>query len=129
MNMELIYLAAAIGLVQGLKFMGDPARAKLGNTVAAGSVIVALIAVAIAHSNPGTSMISIALLLGLILIGTVIGKVWSDRVAMTAMPQLVSIFNALGGACAVVLGLNAGYSEAPVENNFLAVVLLSLIHI
>ena len=124
MNMELIYLAAAIGLVQGLKFMGDPSRAKLGNTVAAGSVILALVAVAIAHSNSGTSFVSIALLLGFILIGTVIGKVWSDRVAMTAMPQLVSIFNALGGACAVVLGLNAVYSDAPVENNFLAVVLI-----
>ena len=124
MSMALVYLASAVGLVQGLKFMGDPARAKLGNTVAAASVVIALIAVAIAHGGPGTSSFTIALLVGLILFGTVIGKVWSDRVAMTAMPQLVSIFNALGGACAVVLGLNAVHSEGPVDSKFLGIVLI-----
>ncbi len=124
MNMSLVYLVSAIGLVQGLKFMGDPARAKLGNTVAAASVVIALIAVGIANSNATTSFISIGLLLGFILLGTVIGKVWSDRVAMTAMPQLVSIFNALGGACAVILGLNAAYGDQPVDTMFLAIVLI-----
>src|SRR5690606_7727821 len=51
-------------------------------------------------------------------------KVWSARVAMTAMPQLVSIYNALGGACAVILGLNAVYSDQPVDTMFLAIVLI-----
>ena len=120
----MVYLASAVGLVQGLKYMGDPGRAKLGNTVAGISVVVALIAVALANSNGATSTLSITLLVGTILIGTAIGKVWSDRVAMTAMPQLVSIFNALGGACAVVLGLNAVYGGSVVDSKFLGVVLI-----
>ncbi|MBK9761958.1 MAG: NAD(P)(+) transhydrogenase (Re/Si-specific) subunit beta [Flavobacteriales bacterium] len=124
MTMSLVYLASAVGLVQGLKYMGDPTRAKLGNTVAGVSVVVALIAVAWANGNAGTSALSIVLLVGTILIGAVIGKVWSDRVAMTAMPQLVSIFNALGGACAVVLGLNAVYGEGVVNGKFPGVVLI-----
>jgi NAD(P) transhydrogenase subunit beta len=124
MSMAWVYLLSAVGLVQGLKFMGDPARAKMGNIVAAGSVVLALIAVAIANSDASTSLLNPALLLGLILIGTVIGKVWSDRVAMTAMPQLVSIFNALGGACAVILGLNSAYGDVPVDNKFLGIILI-----
>lgn len=124
MSMSLVYLVSAIGLVQGLKYMGDPARAKLGNTVAAASVLIALIAVGIANTNAATSILSIGLLLGFILLGSVIGKIWSDRVAMTAMPQLVSIFNALGGACAVILGLNTAYGDEPVDAKFLGVVLI-----
>ncbi|MBK7286625.1 MAG: NAD(P)(+) transhydrogenase (Re/Si-specific) subunit beta [Flavobacteriales bacterium] len=64
-------------------------------------------------------------MLGLLAMGTVIGKAWSNRVAMTAMPQLVSIFNALGGACAVVLGLNEVYGTGtPVDNKLLGSVLI-----
>lgn len=124
MSMSLVYLVSAIGLVQGLKFMGDPARAKLGNTVAAASVVIALIAVAIANTTADTDLLSIGLLMGFVALGTVTGKVWSARVAMTAMPQLVSIYNALGGACAVILGLNAVYSDQPVDTMFLAIVLI-----
>ena len=107
MHMEIVYLVAAVGLIQGLKFMGDPARARMGNTVAAASVVLALVAVILATG--WSHITNLVLLMVLIAIGTVIGKVWSARVAMTEIPQLVSILNALGGACAVVLGLNSVY--------------------
>ncbi|HMN05457.1 MAG TPA: NAD(P)(+) transhydrogenase (Re/Si-specific) subunit beta [Flavobacteriales bacterium] len=103
------YLAATVGLVQGLKFMGDPAKAKMGNLVAAASVLVALVALVLGTSWQGSS--NLLLLLLMMVIGTVIGNVWSNRVAMTAMPQLVSIFNGLGGACATVLGLNQVFGQ------------------
>lgn len=107
MNLEIAYLISAIGLVQGLKFMGRPAKARLGNMVAAASVIVALLTVSVATGWTGTS--NVVLLLALVAVGTIIGKVWSARIAMTAIPQVVSIFNALGGICAVLLGLNMVY--------------------
>jgi len=123
MMMQFAYLFATVGLVQGLKFMGDPARAKTGNMLAAASVVLALAAVVVATGWAGST--HLLLLLGLLAMGTVIGKAWSNRVAMTAMPQLVSIFNALGGACAVVLGLNEVYGTGtPVDNKLLGSVLI-----
>ena len=117
------YLAATIGLVQGLKFMSEPARAKLGNLVAAVSVLVALVALVLATG--WASLANLLLLVLLLAIGTVIGQIWSNRVAMTAMPQLVSIFNGLGGACAVVLGLNQVYGQGhPVGDKVAGSVLL-----
>ncbi|MFZ1333141.1 MAG: NAD(P)(+) transhydrogenase (Re/Si-specific) subunit beta, partial [Flavobacteriales bacterium] len=95
MKLEIAYLIAAIGLVQGLKFMGRPAKARLGNMVAAASVIIALTTVSIATGWTGSA--NVVLLLVLVAIGTIIGKIWSARVAMTSIPQVVSIFNALGG--------------------------------
>lgn len=117
------YLIATVGLIQGLKLMGDPAKAKMGNLVAAASVVVALVAlIAATHA---TSSINLLLLLVMMGIGTLIGNIWSNRVAMTAMPQLVSIFNGLGGACAVVLGLNQTYGQGiPVEDKLGGAVLL-----
>ncbi len=107
--LEIAYLVATVGLVQGLKFMGDPAKAKLGNLVAAGAVLVALVALVI--TTGWTASANLLLLLAMMAVGVVIGNIWSNRVAMTAMPQLVSIFNGLGGACAVVLGLNQVYGQ------------------
>ncbi len=123
MMMQFVYLLATVGLIQGLKFMGDPARAKTGNMLAAASVVLALVAVVVATGWVGST--HLLLLLGLLAVGTVIGKIWSDRVAMTAMPQLVSVFNALGGACAVVLGLNEVYGAGTmVESKLLGGVLI-----
>lgn len=123
MMMQFVYLVATVGLIQGLKFMGDPARAKTGNMLAAASVVLALVAVVVATGWVGST--NLLLLLGLLAVGTVIGRVWSNRVAMTAMPQLVSVFNALGGACAVVLGLNEVYGAGTmVESKLLGGVLI-----
>ncbi|MCO6482508.1 MAG: NAD(P)(+) transhydrogenase (Re/Si-specific) subunit beta [Flavobacteriales bacterium] len=105
----LAYLVATVGLVQGLKYMGDPAKAKMGNLVAAAAVLVALVALVAVTEKASTA--NLLLLLVMMGIGTLIGNIWSNRVAMTAMPQLVSIFNGLGGACALVLGLNQVYGQ------------------
>ena len=102
------YLAATIGLVQGLKFMSEPAHTKLGNLVAAVSVLVALVALVLATG--WASLANLLLLVLLLAIGTVIGQIWSNRVAMTAMPQLVSIFNGLGDTMTPVL---SAYTYSP----------------
>lgn len=105
--MGILYLLSTIGLVQGLKFMGSAGKARLGNAVAAFSVLLALSATTYSAITPGTSTAHFVILGLLLMSGTVIGRIWSYRVAMTSMPQLVSLFNALGGLSAVLLGLNA----------------------
>src|SRR5690606_21978832 len=76
------------------------------------SVVLALVALILATG--WTTPVNLILLLVLLAAGSVIGNIWSNRVAMTAMPQLVSIFNGLGGACAVVLGLNQVFGQGEI---------------
>lgn len=104
--MGVVYLLSTIGLIQGLKLMGDPSRAKLGNMLAALSVAIAMVAVVYAGHPTGTGTTNLLLLMALLAGGIMVGRVWAYRVAMTSMPQLVSILNGLGGISAVLLGLN-----------------------
>src|SRR5690606_629553 len=84
------------------------------NTVAAIGMIGALIISIIATKIDGVPGINYLLISIMLLVGTFLGKYMSSKVEMTEMPQLVSFFNATGGACAFLLGI----SEANQVNNF-----------
>jgi NAD(P) transhydrogenase subunit beta len=110
--MEFLFFIATIGLVLGLKFMGDPAKARRGNIIAAISVAIALVGVAIKNYDPAKAgTINIVLVVVLLAAATVIGKVLAQRVAMTKMPQLVSLLNGFGGLAAVVIALIEGIAH------------------
>ncbi|MDX9751569.1 MAG: NAD(P)(+) transhydrogenase (Re/Si-specific) subunit beta [Flavobacteriales bacterium] len=111
--MEFLFLIATIGLVLGLKFMGDPAKAVLGNAVAAISVVVALVGVAITSYSPanGAGTFNIVLVVCLLAAGGIIGRVMAMRVPMTGMPQLVAMLNGFGGLAAVVIALIEGIAH------------------
>lgn len=111
--MELLFLIATIGLILGLKFMGDPARAVLGNAVAAISVVIALVGVAITSYAPekGAGMFNIILVVSLLAAGGIIGRLLAVRVPMTGMPQLVAMLNGFGGLAAVVIALIEGIAH------------------
>ena len=99
------YLIAAISFIMGLKFMSSPKKAKTGNLIAAMGMVLAVVLTfftPIGHSIPNTNLI---IMLVAIAAGTIVGKRYSDKVQMTGMPQLVSLFNATGGGCAMLLGL------------------------
>lgn len=111
--MEILFLIATIGLILGLKFMGDPARAVLGNAVAAISVAIALVGVAITSYAPdkGAGMFNIILVVALLVAATIIGRVMATRVPMTGMPQLVAMLNGFGGLAAVIIALLEGIAH------------------
>ena len=111
--MEFLFLLATIGLILGLKFMGDPAKAVLGNAVAAISVVVGLIGVAITSYEPaaGAGTFNILLLAVLLAAGTIIGRLLAVRVPMTGMPQLVAMLNGFGGLAAVIIALIEGLAH------------------
>jgi len=98
---NLAYLLGALAFIIGLRMLSSPDTARRGNLLAGAGMIIAIIA-AIVMPLPGAENNFLWIFLGLAVGGT-IGIIVSYRVQMTAMPQMVSIFNGLGGACAVVL--------------------------
>lgn len=97
------YLAGVIMFVIGLRKLSSPRTARSGNLWAAAGMGIAILVTLILPLEKGNN--NYVLILLALAIGTVIGVVAARRVAMTAMPQLVSMFNGLGGACAVAISM------------------------
>lgn len=118
------YLYSALSFILGLKFMGSPSKAKMGNVFAATGMLIAILATSflVIHQAPKTENIVILILV--LLMGTIIGKYMSSKVEMTAMPQLVSLFNALGGLSAFIISLNELFINA---NNNLTIVFKAVV--
>ncbi len=106
---ELFYLIGSVGFVLGLKMMGKPDSARKGNLVAAAGMGFALIGVLFLNWSTDSESFqiigNIGLILGAIAIGTIIGWLMARRVKMTAMPEMVSLFNGMGGLCAALISI------------------------
>src|SRR5690606_35197946 len=87
----------------GIRMLRNPKTAKRGNLISLGGMILGLIA-ALIHPL-GEVDNNYTWIAGSMLIGGVIGWPLAQRVQMTAMPQLVAMFNGLGGASATTLGV------------------------
>jgi H+-translocating NAD(P) transhydrogenase subunit beta len=106
--LEFGYLLSAIFFVTGLKLLSHPESARRGNTWAATGMVLAIIATLILHRNSRGEAIPLAnavsVIIALALAG-IAGAVIARRVKMTAMPQLVSFFNATGGGASALVAL------------------------
>ena len=106
-----VYLLAAVMFVIGLHLMNSPKTARKGNMV---SAIGMVFAVAMAFivlfageiSNGFKHSVAVVVLIVGIVIGAVAGVVSAKKVKMTDMPQLVSVFNTVGGGAAALVALN-----------------------
>jgi len=101
---EIIYLIASVTFVIGLKMLSHPDSARKGNLVAAFGMLIAIVATIVLKKGEVHPLIY-ALIAGSIGIGTVIGWLAAKKVQMTKMPELVSLFNGMGGACASLISL------------------------
>lgn len=128
--LELSYLVAALLFVFGLKKLSHPETARNGNLWAAAGMLLAMVTTALLHKNADGETIKLTNLLVIvlaILVGAVVGWIMSHRVKMTAMPQLVSLFNATGGAASALVGL-LEYPNAVAGNyGSIAVTVLGLV--
>src|SRR3954453_21338582 len=109
----LSWLVAAAGFVLGLHQMNSPATARRGNQLSAAGMALAIIATFLWLLTPGNfirpggmSIEAIAIIVVGFAIGGGFGLVMARRVAMTAMPQLVSLFNAVGGGAAALVAID-----------------------
>jgi len=99
---ELAYLLASISFVIGLKMLSHPDTARKGNWLAAlGMGLAIILTMFVSSVRPENYVFIITALV----IGTLLGAVSARKVKMTAMPQMVSLFNGMGGACAAVISL------------------------
>jgi len=103
--LEICYLIASLCFIFGLKMLSHPDKARRGNTIAAIGMGLAILATILFHHKDGQPIGNIPLILLAIAIGTAIGWMVAIRVKMTAMPQLVSLFNGMGGAAAALISL------------------------
>jgi NAD(P) transhydrogenase subunit beta len=94
------YLVASLLFILGLKRLSSPRTARSGNIAAAIGMALALGGTFVL---PGMGNIGWILLA--IVLGTIPGWLLAKRVKMTAMPQMVSLFNGMGGACALLISL------------------------
>lgn len=101
---HIIYLIASVTFVIGLKMLSGPKTARNGNLLAAFGMTLAIIATIVFHKGEVSGLVY-GLIFGAIGLGTVVGWLTAKRVQMTKMPELVSLFNGMGGACAALIGL------------------------
>jgi len=125
--LEFSYLLAAVLFVIGLKLLSHPESARRGNIWAAAGMLLAMVTTLFLHKdihgNP-IPLMNIIVIVLTITLGTIIGAVIARRVKMTAMPQLVSFYNATGGLASALVALME-FSNP--ENEAMLVTLLGLI--
>ncbi|MFI5257533.1 MAG: NAD(P)(+) transhydrogenase (Re/Si-specific) subunit beta [Gemmatimonadales bacterium] len=97
---NLLYLITIVTFILALRYLSDPATARRGNQIGAAGMVLAIVVTWI--KTGGTSWWAIAL--GM-LIGGGFGAVAARKVKMTAMPQMVALFNGVGGGAAALIAL------------------------
>jgi NAD(P) transhydrogenase subunit beta len=101
---DLIYLFSATTFIVALKGLGSPKHARRGNMIAAFGMLVAVVATFFKYVD-GHSLHHVWLILLAMFIGVIIAVPTARFVKMTAMPQLVAIFNGVGGGAASLVSI------------------------
>ena len=118
---QLGYVIAAGLFVFGLKMLGSPDTARRGNGVSAIGMLVAIIAALLDQD-----IVKYEFILGGMIVGGAIGAVAARTVAMTSMPELVALFNGVGGAASGLVGV-AALSIADGSFTYVTIILSILI--
>ena len=106
MILSLCYLIGSVTFIIGLKMLSNPAAARKGNLVAAaGKTIAILGTIFLYRDEEGNKLHNYGWIAIAILIGAIIGTLAAKKVKMTAMPEMVSLFNGMGGACAALISV------------------------
>ncbi len=103
--LEISYIVASVLFIFGLKMLSHPVTARRGNLLAAFGMTFAIVATILWHRHNNERIHNIGYILTAIMAGLVVGWLIAVKVKMTAMPQLVSFFNGMGGACAALISL------------------------
>lgn len=99
-GIQLSYLVATALFFLGLKYLGSPATARKGNTIAAVGMLIAVVGTLLNAEVVNYQMIFLG-----IAIGSIVGAVGAYKVEMTSMPQMVGLLNGLGGGASTLIAV------------------------
>jgi len=102
------YLVAGVCLIVGIRRLSAPRTARSGNVVAAVGMAIALV-----FTLVDSDIDSYWLIAAGVAVGTAIGAVSARKVKMTAMPQMVALFNGVGGGAAALIAASEFHRLAP----------------
>jgi NAD(P) transhydrogenase subunit beta len=103
--LSVCYLIASVTYIIGLKMLSKPSTARTGNLIAAGGMILAIASTIFLYKYNGKRLGNYEWIFSAMVIGFIIGFLIAKKVKMTAMPELVSFFNGMGGACAALISI------------------------
>ena len=103
--LTICYLIGSITFILGLKMLSNPATARKGNLIAATGMGIAIAGTIFLYEQGGKKLHNYTWIFLGLAIGTLIGTLAAKKVKMTAMPEMVSLFNGMGGACAALISL------------------------
>ncbi|MFZ0013105.1 MAG: NAD(P)(+) transhydrogenase (Re/Si-specific) subunit beta [Acidimicrobiia bacterium] len=95
---QILYLAAAVAFIVGLRRLGKPSTARSGNRLAALGMLAAVVITLVTEGILNWGVVAAGLA-----VGAVVGAWFAIRVKMTSMPEMVAIFNGLGGAASALV--------------------------
>jgi H+-translocating NAD(P) transhydrogenase subunit beta len=129
------YLFGSVTFILGLKMLSHPDTARRGNLYAAAGMIVAIFATIFLYEYKGGEGQPVHLhnygwIFGGLVIGTIVGTLAAKKVQMTAMPEMVSMFNGMGGACAMLISVieyRKGAEEGLPPAGKMAIIVLGMI--
>lgn len=123
------YLIGSITFIVGLKMLSNPASARKGNLIAAGGMGIAILGTIFLYEEDGSRLGNYGWIFSALLLGSIVGTLMAKRVKMTAMPEMVSLFNGMGGACAALISVIEfrHMLHVGVDQTSLLIILLGLI--
>ena len=95
---QLLYLLATGFFIVGIKRLGSPATARSGNQMASFGMLIG-----VAVTLFDQQIISFGLIIAGVVVGALIGIIAAKKVQMTAMPEMVAIFNGFGGGASALV--------------------------
>ncbi|MEY3151773.1 MAG: hypothetical protein RLZZ333_370 [Bacteroidota bacterium] len=129
----LCYLIGSVTFIVGLKMLSNPASARNGNILAAAGMLIAILGTIFLYEENGQKLGNYTWIFAALAIGSVAGTLMAKRVQMTAMPEMVSLFNGMGGACAALISviefrhLVHTSDVASIDQSSLLIIMLGLI--
>ncbi len=103
--LTICYLIGSVTFIVGLKMLSHPESARKGNLIAAAGMGIAILGTIFLYEEQGIKLGNYIWIFAALIIGTLLGTLAAKKVKMTAMPEMVSLFNGMGGACAALISI------------------------
>ncbi len=126
--LRLSYLIGSVTFILGLKMLSHPESARKGNLVAAAGMTVAILGTIFLYRDSNMDKLHNHLwIFAGLAVGGVVGTFAAKKVQMTAMPEMVSLFNGMGGACAMLISIVEYHHNPYASGGLLLIIMLGMI--